>query len=95
MTPTLPPGFPPELNSLATEIHTYFRELPRLLAEGEDGRVVVVKGDELFGVWDTYADAIQHGHDKFPGGKFLAQEINSHFLDVFGSFFQAATSGAA
>ena len=96
MTPALPPGFPSELNVLATEIHTYFRELPRLLADTEDGRIVVVKGNELFGVWDTYHDAIQHGHEKFPDGKFLAQEINSRFLDAFGSFFATSSaSGAA
>jgi len=29
--PALPPGFPPELSVLATEIHTYFRELRQLL----------------------------------------------------------------
>ncbi len=96
MTPELPPGFPPELNALATEIHTYFRELPRLLAEGEDGRVVVVKGDELFGTWDTHADAIQYGHYKCPEGGFLAQEIDARFLDAFGSFFGTpVASGAA
>ena len=96
MTPELPPGFPPELSALATEIHTYFRELPRLLAEGEDGRIVVVKGAELFGVWDTHHDAIQLGHERFPDGKFLAQEIDARFLDAFGAFFSPpVASGAA
>lgn len=96
MNPELPAGFPTELSALATEIHTYFRELPRLLAEGEDGRVVVVKGADLFGVWDTYSDAIQLGRERFPDGGFLAQEIDSRFLDAFGSFFNApAASGAA
>jgi hypothetical protein len=96
MIAQLPPAFPPELSALATEIHTYFRELPRLLAEGEDGRIVVVKGNELFGVWDTYHDAIQYGHDRIPDGKFLAQEIDARFLDAFGDFFRtAAASGAA
>lgn len=96
MTPALPPGFPPELATLSPEIHTFFRELHRLLAEGEERRFVVVKGNELFGVWDTYHDAIQYGHDRFPDGKFLAQEIDGRFLDAFGSFFQSpAASGAA
>ncbi|MBA4062146.1 MAG: hypothetical protein C0501_00240 [Isosphaera sp.] len=94
--PALPPGFPPALADLATEIHAYFRELPRLLAEGEDGRFVVVKGDELFGVWDTQLDAIQHGQSKFEDGRFLAQEIDPRLLDAFGSFFGVpAQSGAA
>ena len=31
MATDLPPVFPPELKPLATEVRTYFRELPRLL----------------------------------------------------------------
>lgn len=96
MTTALPPGFPPELNSLATEIHTYFRELPRLLAEGADGKYVVVKGNEVFGTWDTCPDAIQYGQLKFEDGRFLAQEIDSRLLAAFGSFFGVPTElGAA
>lgn len=96
MTPELPTGFPPELAALATEIHTYFRALPRLLSEGEDGRFVVVKGGELFGVWDTQQDAIQVGRERFPDNKFLAQEIDARFLEAFGPYFgPPVTSGAA
>jgi hypothetical protein len=97
-TAALPPGFPPELNALATEIHTYFRELPRLLDEGGGGKFVVVKGDGLFGVWDTHLDAIQHGHALFGEERFLAQAIDHRLLDVFGTFFghqPASVPGAA
>lgn len=95
--PALPPGFPPELNVLAPEIHTYFRALPRLLDEGNEGKYVVVKGDELFGVWDTHLDAIQHGRFQFLTERFLAQRIERRLLDVFGAFFQqySGVSGAA
>ena len=41
MTTDLPPVFPPQLQSLATEVRTYFRELPQLLAGGHDRRFVV------------------------------------------------------
>ncbi len=96
MTPTLPPGFPTELAPLATEIHTYFRVLPQLLAEGEEGRFAVVKGAEVFGTWDTQKDAIQYGHERVPDGQFLAQEIDARFLTAFGAFFQPpAASGTA
>lgn len=98
MIAQLPPGFPPELASLATEIHTYFRELPRLLDDRGEGKFVVVKGNELFGVWDTHLDAIQHGQDKFEDGRFLAQRIERRLLDAFGAFFEqhaAGVSGAA
>jgi hypothetical protein len=96
--PTLPPGFPPELNALATEIHTYFRELPRRLEDGNEGKFVVVKGTNLFGVWDTHLDAIQHGRFQFEGGRFLAQRIERRLLDAFGPFFElqgAGVTGAA
>ena len=46
-----------------------------------------MKGSELFGVWDTYQDAIQYGHLKFEDGRFLAQEIDSRPLNAIGAFF--------
>jgi hypothetical protein len=92
MTPELPPGFPAELEPLAAEVHTYFRHLPQLLGDGNAGRFVVVKGDGVFGVWDTYRDAIESGHDHFADGRFLAQQIDPRLLDTFGEFFRAAAS---
>ena len=47
------------------EIAAYLRELPRLLAEGQAWRYALVKGDELLGIWDTDAEAIQAGCDRF------------------------------
>lgn len=88
----LPPSFPPTLQPLTAEVHTYFRELPGLLDGGHDGRFVVVKGDGLFGVWDTQWDAIQFGREKFPDGVFLAQEIDRRFLDAFGQHFAPAAT---
>jgi hypothetical protein len=98
MATDLPPVFPPQLQPLAAEVRTYFRELPRLLDEGYAGRFVLVKGDALFGVWDTQMDAIRAGRDRFPDGVFLAQKIDQRFLDLLGSHFAAPapdTQGAA
>lgn len=47
------------------EIATYLRELPRLLAEGNAGRHVLVKGEEILSVWDTQGDALQAGPERF------------------------------
>ena len=47
------------------EIVTYMRELPRLLDEGEVGRHALIKGNEILSIWDTQADAIQAGREKF------------------------------
>jgi hypothetical protein len=47
------------------EIATYLRELPRLLAEGHAGRHALVKDNDVLSVWDTQADAIQAGCERF------------------------------
>lgn len=95
MTPELPPGFPAELRPLAAEIHTYFRHLPQLLDDDQTGRFVVVKGDAVCGVWDTYRDAIETGHERFEDGVFLAQKVDPKLLDAFGEFFGVARTPVA
>ncbi len=47
------------------EIAAYLRELPRLLAEGHAGRHALLKDDEVVSIWDTQADAIQAGRQRF------------------------------
>jgi hypothetical protein len=47
------------------EIATYLRELPRLLAEGQAWQHVLIKGDEIVGVWKAQADAIIAGRERF------------------------------
>jgi hypothetical protein len=64
------------LQPLTTEIETFYRELPRLLDDGEAGRYVVIRDDQIHGVWDTFRDAIQYGYEKFDDGRFLAQKID-------------------
>jgi hypothetical protein len=65
---------------LKREINTYRRELPRLLAEGEEGRFALVKGDQLIAVWDTFDDAYQAGRLLYGLEVFLAQPIESRYL---------------
>jgi hypothetical protein len=43
------------------EMHTFRRELPRLLAEGNEGKWALIKGDEIIGVYDTIEDADRAG----------------------------------
>ena len=92
MTANPPPAFPDGLLQLRTELGVYYRELPRLPAEGESGRIAVVKGTTFHGTWDTFRDAIQYGHDKFPDGQFLAQKIDRRYLDAFAPHFPAGAS---
>ena len=50
------PEATPDLR-LATEWNFYRREVGRLLAEGHECRWVVIKGEEIVGIWDTEEDA--------------------------------------
>lgn len=95
MHQSLPPIFPAELEPFAEEIRTYFRELPRLLDEGWQGRYALVKADAIHGVWDTQRDAIRVGREKFPEGGFLAQPIDYRFQELLGGRFPAASSQGA
>ncbi len=59
----LPPADP---NSpLAAEWETYRREVGRLLAEGKEGKVALIKGDEIIGIYDTWDEAKRVGLERF------------------------------
>ncbi|MCI0703327.1 MAG: hypothetical protein L0241_19790 [Planctomycetia bacterium] len=85
--PAWPTEFPEKLAPLRTEIETYYRELPRLLEEGEEGRYAVVKGNTVHRAWDTYRDALQYGYDKFGMEQFLVQVVDGRFLDTMSKWF--------
>jgi hypothetical protein len=55
----------PKPMALEREIETYRKELPRLLAAGQAGRFVLIKGEKVVGTWDTQAAAIQAGRERF------------------------------
>ena len=59
----LPPADPNE--ALAAEWETYRREVGRLLAEGHDGKYVVIKGDEIIGIYDTWDEARRVGLERY------------------------------
>ena len=62
-------------NPLGREWNTYRREVRRFLAEGHEGRHVLLKGDEIVGFWDTHDAAITVGYHRFPGQPFLVHKI--------------------
>ena len=55
-TPVLPDSF-----GLDKEMATYRREFPQLL--GDEGRFVVIRGEQIAGTWATYEDALQSGYE--------------------------------
>ncbi|HEY7308064.1 MAG TPA: hypothetical protein VH643_01770 [Gemmataceae bacterium] len=65
----------PEGDSVAVEWQTFKRTVARLLAEGCGGKLALVKGDAIIGVWDTLREALHEGQKRFGQEDFLVQEI--------------------
>ena len=61
--------------ALEREMETYRRELPKLREHA--GKFVLIHGDEVAGIWDTFADAVQVGDDRFGLEPFMVHEIVS------------------
>lgn len=95
--PLWPAEFPENLNLFRTEMEAYYRALPRLIEEGEEGRYAVVKGDTVYSVWDTFRDARQRGGELFGMEQFMVQAIDERFLVGFGKWFgpRPGTDGEA
>ena len=85
--PLWPDTFPEQMNSMRAEMETYYRELPRLIEDGEEGRYVVVKGGTVYSVWDTFRDARQRGGELFGMEQFMVQEVDARFLVGYGKWF--------
>lgn len=70
--PASEPGTP-----LDVEWETYRREAGRLLAEGNEGRHVLIKGTEILGIWDSHEDALGEGYKRFLLQPFLVHQIQT------------------
>jgi hypothetical protein len=62
--------------ALEKELETFKKEFPRLLAD-HSGKFVLIKESVIGGVFDTYADAIKEGYEKFGLDGFLVKQINA------------------
>jgi hypothetical protein len=49
--------------------------MPRWLAEGKEGRFVLIKGDEIIGFWDTHRAAMDVGRERFGMVPLFVSEI--------------------
>jgi hypothetical protein len=70
------PDLPPD-HLLRREWDFFRRELPRLLAEGHEGEVALLKGEQLVGVYPTREDALRAGYEQFLLEPFLVHPIRS------------------
>ena len=61
--------------ALEQELETYKRELSALLAD--EGKFVVVCGDQITGVYVSYEDALKVGYEKCGLKPFLVKKIQA------------------
>jgi hypothetical protein len=59
----LPPAQPD--SPLAAEWETYRREVGRLLAEGQEGKFALIKGNQIIGIYETWDEARRAGLEKY------------------------------
>ncbi len=61
--------------ALEKELQVYRSKLPELATE--EGKYVLVHGEDLVGVYGTYEDAIKAGYEKFKLEPFLVKQIHA------------------
>lgn len=69
------------MSELAKEVATYERELARL-EQASLGKFVLISGDEVAGVFDTFSAAADEGLRKFGETPFLVREIGQGTIDL-------------
>jgi hypothetical protein len=78
--PTIPytelPDCKPD-SPLYREWNFYRREVGRLLAEGHEGRFVLIKGEEVIGIWDTEEETRAIALQKYLMQPCLIHQIRS------------------
>jgi hypothetical protein len=67
---------PPD-HVLYHEWNTYRRELPRLLAEGQEGKYALLKGEAIVGIFEAESQAFAEGRKRFLMEPFMIQPIRS------------------
>ncbi len=55
------------------ELAAYRAKLPEL--QSQSGKYVLIKGDNIEGIFDTYNDALTVGYERFRLEPFLVQQI--------------------
>jgi hypothetical protein len=68
--PDMVPG-----SQIETEWNFFRKEWPRLLADGHEGRWVLIKGEEILGLFDSRDEAVTAGYDRLGVVPLLAQQI--------------------
>lgn len=84
---------PEKARLYAADLAAYWRALPHLLADGEEGRWALVAAGKVTSVWDTLRDARQAGYERYGAGPtFLTPRIDRGELGRLAELATAATS---
>ena len=62
-------------DGLAVEWEYYFRVVGRLLAEGNDGKWLLIKKEQIIGIWDTEEEAEAVRQERFASQPALAKQV--------------------
>ena len=57
------------------EVQTFHRELPRLLAEGHEGKWALIKGGEVVELFQTFDEGCRAGWERYLLQPFLVQPV--------------------
>jgi len=60
---------------LEKELETYRKKLPELKAQ--EGKFVLIHGEEIVDFFSTYEDAIKSGYQKYQLAPFLVKQIHA------------------
>jgi hypothetical protein len=58
--------------------NAYLANLPRLLAEGCEGKTVLIKDGEVIGVFDSWDEAAGEGYRRYPRQQFFAKQLREN-----------------
>jgi len=68
--------------ALEKELETYRAKLPELISD--EGKFVLIHGENVVAIYGTYEDAIREGYSRFSLQPFLVKQIQSteqvHFI---------------
>jgi hypothetical protein len=63
---------------LYEEWELYRREVARLIAGGQEGKHVLIRGDQIIGIWDARDEANQEGLRRYLLQPYLVHQIRLH-----------------
>src|SRR5262249_6927793 len=72
---------------IATEWNFYRKQIGQLLADGNEGKWVLIKGEEIIGIWDTVQEA-----DQMRAQQLLKEDVLIHQVLAWEPVLRGPTS---